>query len=47
MGITDLTVKCLETDNAKYVFSVPGEETEDQLLFLGYFSIRFAVSRLE
>jgi acetolactate synthase-1/2/3 large subunit len=34
MKVSDLIVACLETEGVKYVFGVPGQETEDILFSL-------------
>ncbi len=47
MKVSDLIVKCLETEGTKYVFGVPGEETEDLLFSLANSSITFVPTRHE
>ena len=47
MKVSDLVVKCLETEGVKYVFGLPGEETEDLLFSLEKSPIRFIPTRLE
>src|SRR3989337_305216 len=47
MKVSDLVVKCLETEGVKYVFGLPGEETEDLLFSLEKSPIRFVPVRLE
>src|SRR3972149_4188961 len=47
MKVSDLVVRCLETEGVKYVFGLPGEETEDLLFSLEKSSIRFIPVRLE
>src|SRR6185436_16799818 len=44
---SDLFVKCLENEGVKYVFGVPGEETEDILFSLEKSSIKFIPTRHE
>ena len=43
----DLFVKCLENEGVKYIFGVPGEETEDILFSLAASSIQFIPTRHE
>lgn len=43
----DLFVKCLENEGVRYVFGVPGEETEDVLFALKKSSIQFIPTRHE
>lgn len=47
MKVSDLVVKCLENESVKYVFGVPGEETEDLLFSLENSSIKFIPTRHE
>jgi acetolactate synthase-1/2/3 large subunit len=47
MKASDLFVKCLENEGVKYVFGVPGEETEDILFSLEKSSIKFIPTRHE
>ena len=47
MKISDLVVKCLEAEGVKYVFGLPGEETEDLLFSLEKSPIKFIPTRLE
>src|SRR3990167_2087151 len=47
MKVSDLIVKCLEKEGTKYVFGVPGEETEDILFSLADSTIRFVTTRHE
>lgn len=47
MKISDLVVKCLETEGVKYIFGVPGEEIEDLLFSLEKSPIKFIPTRLE
>lgn len=44
---SDLLVKCLENEGVKYVFGLPGEETEDILFSLEKSSIKFIPTRHE
>ncbi len=44
---SDLLVKCLESEGVKYVFGLPGEETEDILFSLEKSSIKFIPTRHE
>ena len=44
---SDLFVKCLENEGIKYVFGLPGEETEDILFSLEKSSIKFIPTRHE
>lgn len=44
---SDLFVKCLENEGVKYVFGLPGEETEDLLFSLEKSSIKFIPARHE
>lgn len=47
MKVSDLIVKSLETEGVKYVFGLPGEETEDILFSLANSSIVFVSTRHE
>lgn len=47
MKVSDLVVSCLETEGVKYVFGLPGEETEDLLFSLEKSPIKFVPVRLE
>ncbi len=47
MKASDLFIKCLENEKVKYVFGVPGEETEDILFSMEKSSIRFIPTRHE
>lgn len=47
MKASDLLVKCLENEGVKFVFGVPGEETEDLLFSLAQSSIKFIPTRHE
>jgi acetolactate synthase I/II/III large subunit len=47
MNVSDLLVKCLETEGVRYIFGVPGEETEDLLFSLEDSSIIFVPCRHE
>lgn len=47
MKVSDLFVKCLENEGVRYVFGVPGEETEDILFSLEESSIQFVPCRHE
>ncbi|NIP42983.1 MAG: acetolactate synthase large subunit [candidate division Zixibacteria bacterium] len=47
MKVSDLIVKCLETEGVKYVFGLPGEENEDLLFSLENSSIQFIPTRME
>jgi acetolactate synthase-1/2/3 large subunit len=47
MKVSDLFVKCLENEGVRYVFGVPGEETEDLLFSLENSSIQFVPTRHE
>ncbi len=47
MNASDLFVKCLENEGVRYVFGVPGEETEDLLFSLEQSSIKFIPTRHE
>ena len=47
MTVSDLVVQCLENEGVRYVFGVPGEETEDLLFSLERSGIRFIPTRHE
>lgn len=47
MKASDLFVKCLEHENVKYIFGVPGEETEDIQFSLEKSAIKFIPTRHE
>ncbi|MBP9854439.1 MAG: acetolactate synthase large subunit [Candidatus Omnitrophica bacterium] len=47
MKSSDLFVKCLENEGVKYIFGVPGEETEDILFSLEKSTIQFIPTRHE
>lgn len=47
MKVSDLIVRCLEFEGVKYVFGLPGEETEDLLFSLGDSKIKFIPTRME
>jgi len=47
MKVSDLIVRCLETEGVKYIFGVPGEETESLLFSLQNSTIKFIPTRLE
>jgi acetolactate synthase-1/2/3 large subunit len=47
MKVSDLLVDCLETEGVRYVFGVPGEETEDLLFSLERSRITFVPCRHE
>ncbi|MFZ5979510.1 MAG: acetolactate synthase large subunit [Candidatus Zixiibacteriota bacterium] len=47
MKVSDLIIKCLEAENVKYVFGLPGEENEDLLFSLQHSSIKFIPTRHE
>ncbi|MVT64903.1 acetolactate synthase large subunit [Bradyrhizobium pachyrhizi] len=47
MIVSDLLVKCLEAEGVRYIFGVPGEETEDLLFSLEGSSITFVPCRHE
>jgi acetolactate synthase I/II/III large subunit len=47
MKASDLLVKCLENEGVKYVFGLPGEETQDLLFSLEKSSIKFIPTRHE
>ena len=47
MKVSDLVVKCLESEGVKHVFGVPGEEIEDLLFSLEQSAIQFIPTRHE
>lgn len=47
MKVSDLLVECLEAEGVRYVFGVPGEETEDLLFSLDRSRITFVPCRHE
>ena len=47
MKVSDLFVRCLEAEGVRYVFGVPGEETEDLLFSLEESGITFVPCRHE
>ncbi|MBI3010575.1 MAG: acetolactate synthase large subunit [Candidatus Omnitrophica bacterium] len=47
MKVSDLFVKCLENEEVRYIFGVPGEENEDLLFSLERSSIQFIPTRHE
>ncbi|MFW6199085.1 MAG: thiamine pyrophosphate-dependent enzyme, partial [Gemmatimonadota bacterium] len=47
MTVAELLVRCLEQEGVRYVFGVPGEETEDLLFALSESSIEFIPTRHE
>ena len=47
MKVSDLFVKCLEEEDVRYVFGVPGEENEDLLFSLEDSPIQFVPCRHE
>ncbi len=47
MKVSDLIVRCLEKEGVKYIFGVPGEETEDLLFSLEGSRIQFVATRHE
>jgi len=47
MRVAELFVRCLENEGVRYVFGIPGEETEDLLFALEASSIRFIPTRHE
>lgn len=47
MKVSDLIVKCLENEGVRYVFGLPGEETEDLLFSLEDSGIEFIPTRME
>src|SRR5262245_53963854 len=47
MKASDLFVRCLENEGVKYIFGVPGEETEDLLFSLEKSGITFIPTRHE
>jgi len=47
MKVSDLVVRCLENEDVKYIFGLPGEENEDLLFSLENSSIKFIATRHE
>ncbi len=47
MKASDLFVKCLETEQIRYIFGVPGEENADLLLSLDGSPVQFVLTRHE
>ncbi len=47
MKLSDLFVQCLENEGVKYIFGLPGEETEDLLFSLADSTITFIPTRHE
>jgi len=47
MKVSDLVIKCLETEGVQYVFGLPGEENEDLLFSLKNSKIKFIPTRHE
>lgn len=47
MKLSDLVIKCLETEGVEYVFGLPGEENEDLLFSLQNSPIKFIPARHE
>ena len=47
MNTADLLVKCLENENVKYIFGIPGEENLDLIHAIRHSSIRFILTRHE
>ena len=47
MTVAELLVRCLENEGVRFVFGVPGEETEDLLFALSESSIEFIPTRHE
>lgn len=47
MKVSDLLVRCLEAESVRFVFGIPGEETEDLLFSLEQSSIEFVPCRHE
>lgn len=47
MKVSDLLVRCLEAESVRFVFGIPGEETEDLLFSLEQSSIQFVPCRHE
>ena len=47
MKVSDLVVKCLEAEDVKYIFGLPGEENEDLLFSLNKSKIKFLATRHE
>jgi acetolactate synthase-1/2/3 large subunit len=47
MKVSDLVVRCLEAEDVRFVFGLPGEETEDLLFSLEASKIEFVPCRHE
>ncbi|RMF09306.1 MAG: acetolactate synthase large subunit [Candidatus Neomarinimicrobiota bacterium] len=47
MKLSDLFIQCLENEGVKYVFGVPGEETEDLLFSMKDSTVQFIPTRHE
>ena len=48
MKASDLFVKCLEAENVKYIFGIPGEETNDLMISISESrTIKFILVRHE
>ena len=47
MNVAELFVKCLETEEVKYVFGVPGEENAHFMMALADSSIPFILTHHE
>ena len=48
MKASDLFVKCLEAENVKYIFGIPGEETSDLMISISESeTIKFVLVRHE
>ena len=47
MKTSDLLIKCLENEDVKFVFGIPGEETLDFMDSISKSSIRFILTRHE
>lgn len=47
MKVSDLVVRCLEAEDVKYIFGLPGEENEDLLFSLHNSKIKFIATRHE
>jgi acetolactate synthase-1/2/3 large subunit len=48
MKASDLFLKCLETENIKYIFALPGEETNDIIISMSKSKkIKFILTRHE
>ncbi|MFQ6613970.1 MAG: acetolactate synthase large subunit [Fidelibacterota bacterium] len=47
MKLSDLFIQCLENEGVKYIFGIPGEETEDLLFSLNDSTVTFIPTRHE